>query len=88
MIFIGGTYPKTEHFRSKVKSHCFHCNNDGYWVLQKTRQVLNLFFLPVATLKTEYLYYCAVCGQGQTLEREEFEEKVRRAEKISASSGH
>lgn len=82
MIFIGGTYPKTEQYRSNVKEHCFHCNNDGYWILQKTRQVLSLFFLPIATFKTEYFYYCPICGQGRPLDPDEFDEKARRAEKM------
>ena len=82
MFFIGGTYPKTEQYRSNTKEHCFHCNNDSYWILQKNRQVLNLFFIPVATLKTTYLYICPICGQGRNLDPDEFDEKMQQSQRI------
>lgn len=84
MIFIGGTYPKTKQYRSKIKEHCFHCNNERYWILQKTRQYLSLFFLPIASFKTVYFYCCPICGQGRTLEHDEFEAKVGNAEPMSS----
>lgn len=82
MFFIGGTYPKTEQYSSNIKEHCFHCNNDSYWILQKNRQVLNLFFIPVATLKTSCVYICPICGQGRNLDADEYDEKMRQAKRI------
>jgi hypothetical protein len=86
MIFIAGTQPKTWQYRSKTKEHCFHCNNESYWILQKARQYLSLFFLPIASFKTTYFYYCAICGQGRNLEQDEFETKVRNAEPESSKN--
>lgn len=76
MIFIVGTHPKMEKYRSKKMEHCFYCNNDSHWILQKTQQYLSLFFLSIVPVKTEYIYYCPICGQGETLNRQDFEDKV------------
>jgi len=76
MIFIAGAHPKITQYRCTKLKHCFRCNNDSYWILQKQQQFLSLFFLPVAPLKTRYSYSCPVCGNTEELDRETFEQKV------------
>ncbi len=78
MIFIAGAGPeKKEKFITLKTRHCYHCNNDTFWMLEKTRYFVTLFFLPVFPLKIEYLFYCPVCGNTQKLKKEEFERILR-----------
>jgi len=37
-----------------------------------------LFFMPVVPFKTEYVYYCPICGNTEILDRETFESKIKR----------
>ena len=78
MIIIAGTHPKTEKYQSLQVKHCDRCHNDTQWILQKNQHFVSLFFLPVLPYKTEYLYYCPICGNTQHLDKETFEYKVRR----------
>ncbi len=34
--------------------------------------------MPVVPYKTEYVYYCPVCGNAESLDRETFELKIKR----------
>ncbi len=76
MIVIAGAGPKMEKFKSTKTEHCYHCRNNSRWILQKTRYFITLFFLPVVPFRTEYLYYCPICGYSKTLTKKEFEQKV------------
>ncbi len=78
MIFIAGAQPKKKQFRCTTTKHCFRCNNDTYWILQKQQQFITLFFLPVVPLKTTYFRQCPICGNTEELDRDTFDEKVRR----------
>jgi hypothetical protein len=78
MIFIAGTQPKTEQYQSLQVKHCARCHNDSQWILQKNQQFISLFFMPVVPYKTEYVYYCPVCGNAETLDRETFETKIKK----------
>lgn len=78
MIFIAGAGPgKPEKHMTIKPRHCVHCNNDALWILEKTRYYVSLFFIPVIPVKTQYMFYCSVCGHAQKLEKEEFERIVR-----------
>ncbi len=77
IIIAGAGHPKSEKYLTKKPVHCFHCNNDPFWILEKTKYHVTLFFLPVAPYKTEYRYYCSICGNTVMLSKEEFEHKVR-----------
>ncbi len=77
MIFIVGSHPKTQQFRCTTVKHCFHCNNDSHWVLQKQQQFISLFFLPVIPLKTTYRYTCPICGNTEFMDFDTFEQKVQ-----------
>ena len=83
-VFIGGATPgKPERWRLKKAEYCPHCHNSTYWILEKRRQDLTLFFIPLFSLKTEYLYYCPICGYAKEIDKETFERKIRfEAEKI------
>ena len=76
MIFIAGTQPKIKQYRCTKTKHCFRCNNDSFWILEKQQQFLSLFFLPVAPLKTRYFCSCPVCGNAEEMDRETFEQKA------------
>lgn len=76
IIIAGAGSPKTEQYISKKTEHCFRCNNDRRWVLQKTSYFITLFFLPVAPYKTTYVYFCPVCNNTVELDKEKFGYKV------------
>lgn len=78
MIFIAGAGPdKPEKYITLKPRHCNHCNNDTFWILEKTKYFVTLFFLPVFPMKTEYRFYCPICGNMKQTEKEEFERIVR-----------
>lgn len=76
IIIAGAGHPKSEKFVSMNTRHCSHCNNDSLWILEKIRYHITLFFLPVAPYKTDYLFYCSICGNTIKLSKSEFETKV------------
>jgi len=78
MIFIAGTQPKTEQYQSLQVRHCTRCHNDSQWILQKNQQFVSLFFMPVVPFKTEYVYYCPICGNAEALDRKTFELKIKK----------
>lgn len=77
IIIAGAGHPKSEKYITKNVKHCMHCNNDAYWILEKIKYHITLFFLPVAPYKTEYLFYCSICGNTTNLEKDDFEQRVR-----------
>lgn len=82
MIFIAGSHPKTETYRSNETEYCFRCHNNSRWIIQKQQQFISLFFLPIIPIKTEYLKYCPVCGNTKWLEKQEFEQLIKKAERL------
>jgi rubredoxin len=84
-VFIGGTAPgKPQRWRSLKAEYCPHCHNSERWILEKRKQNITLFFIPVLSIKTEYLYYCPICGFTREIDKETFEHKVKfEAEEIS-----
>ncbi len=77
MIFIAGAEPKTEKYRLSKTEFCHRCHNQSHWILQKSRYFITLFFLPVIPFKTDYLYYCSICGNQIILNKEEFDLKLQ-----------
>jgi hypothetical protein len=77
IIIAGAGHPKTEKHITTNMFHCDRCNNTSYWILEKTKYHITLFFLPVAPYKTDYLFYCSICGNGSKLDKESFENKVK-----------
>ncbi len=77
MIVVAGAKPKVEKFRASTTTHCYHCNNDSHWIVQKTGYFITLFFLPVLRFKTEYASFCPICGNAVVLTKEEFEQKIK-----------
>ncbi len=78
MIFIAGAGPgKVEKYVTRKTVHCFHCNNDTPWILEKTKYYVSLFFIPVVPVKTQYRFYCPICGNTRQLEKEEFNRMVK-----------
>jgi hypothetical protein len=77
IIIAGAGHPKSERYITTKAVHCNHCNNDPFWILEKTKYHITLFFMPVAPYKTEYRYYCSICGNTVYLDKEQFERKIR-----------
>jgi len=78
MIFIAGAgHPKSERHITLKTEYCSHCNNNSYWILDKTKYYISLFFIPTVPFKTDYLFYCSICGNSRKLTKEEFELKLQ-----------
>jgi hypothetical protein len=77
IIIAGAGHPKSEKYITRTVKHCNHCNNAAYWILEKTKYHITLFFLPVAPYKTDYFFYCSICGNSSKLEKNDFEQRVR-----------
>ena len=74
MIFIAGAgHPKSEKHIALKTEYCFRCNNTSHWIIDKTKYFISLFFIPTVPFKTEYTYYCPICGNAKRLNKEEFE---------------
>lgn len=76
MIIIAGANQKNERFITLKTKPCGRCNNQSFWILEKAKHFVTLFFLPVVPYKTEYHFYCSICGNSQLLNKEEFEKEV------------
>ncbi len=77
IIIAGAGHPKTEKYITIKRFNCQHCHNNSYWILEKTRYFVSLFFMPVVPYKTVYRYYCSICGNMVELSKEEFERKQK-----------
>lgn len=77
IIIAGAGSPKIEKYISKTTEHCYHCNNNNHWILQKTTFYITLFFLPVAPYKTAYTYFCPICTNSVELDKGSFEYKIK-----------
>jgi ribosomal protein S27AE len=79
MIIIAGAGPsKTKKYITTHKLRCQRCHNDNFWILERTRYFVTLFFLPVMPYKTVHRFYCPICGNSVLLSKEDFEQKVSR----------
>lgn len=76
IIIAGAGHPKSEKYITTGTDYCQRCNNNSYWVLEKTKYHITLFFIPTVPYKTEYQFYCSICGNALKLNKEEFERKV------------
>jgi hypothetical protein len=77
IIIAGAGQTKSEKYISKNTRHCYHCNNESFWIYEKTKHYVSLFFVPVAPYKTEYLVYCGICGSTEVLSKEDFAYKIK-----------
>ena len=77
IIIAGAGSPKIEQYVSMKIEHCFRCNNNKNWILQKTSLFITVFFLPVVPYKTTYTYFCPVCNNTIELTKEKFDFKVK-----------
>ena len=76
IIIAGAGHPKSEKHITLKTEYCSHCNNNSYWILEKTRYHITLFFIPTVPYKTDYLFYCSICGNAIKLDKSEFERKL------------
>ena len=84
-LFIGGAAPgNPKMWRMLKQEYCPHCHNYSNWILEKRRQNITLFFIPVISYRTDYLYYCPICHYSKGIDKETFEQKIRfEAEEIN-----
>ena len=85
-IFVGGAAPgKPQRWRMLKQEYCPHCHNYVNFILEKQKQNITLFFIPVISYKTMYSYYCPICGYSKEIDKDTFEQKIKfEAEKIDA----
>jgi hypothetical protein len=76
IIIAGAGHPKSEKFITLKTEYCQRCNNQSYWILEKTRYYVTLFFIPTVPYKTEFSFYCSICGNAIALDKNEFDNKV------------
>lgn len=76
IIIAGAGHPKSEKHITLKTEHCQHCTNQSYWILEKTRYYVTLFFIPTVPYKTEFRFYCSICGNAIILDKNEFDSKV------------
>lgn len=67
MLLIFGWEPRHRHLGPTREQRCSRCGNERYWILERERQYITLFFLPLIPLKTRFREYCPVCHHGETL---------------------
>ena len=58
------------------EERCGHCNNKVNMNLVKVSHAVNLFFIPVLPVKTEYGKICPVCSRGMAMTRDEYENLI------------
>jgi len=76
IIIAGAGHPKSEKHITLKTEYCSRCNNNSFWILEKARYHITLFFIPTVPYKTDYLFYCSICGNAIKLDKSEFERKV------------
>lgn len=76
IIIAGAGHPKSEKHITLRTEYCSRCNNNAYWILEKTRYHITLFFIPTIPYKIEYRFYCSICGNDRQLDKNEFNQKV------------
>ena len=72
-FIIGSTQTTQNNKKSKTPQYCDHCHNTEYWVLEKQKNWVSLFFIPVIPYKTKYLAYCPICRNGYEISGEMFD---------------
>lgn len=75
MFIIFGWGRQTIKDHGTVKEYqCRRCNNYKPWNLYTRRTWITLFFIPVFPYAKEHFLICPVCGQGDALDSQEFNE--------------
>ena len=59
----------------KEFQHCYHCNNNVQWVLNKRTSWFTLFFIPIFPFKISYELFCPICRNTIILSKREYERK-------------
>ncbi len=77
-LFIAGISPgKPQRWRTLKPEYCPHCHNTERWILEKVKHNLTFFFIPLIPVRTDYLYYCPICGYQKPVDKETFEYKIK-----------
>ena len=67
MLLIFGWEPRFHHLGPTREKTCPRCGNKRYWILQRERNYITLFFIPLIPLRTRFREYCPVCEHGEVL---------------------
>lgn len=74
MFLIFGIDHRTSYEKKgKQIRHCWHCNNERFWIYRKITNWFSLFFIPIIPLKTRYNCACPVCGTSEIISKQEFD---------------
>lgn len=76
LVLFGRGRETREIARSKVR-RCPNCHNAVQFVLYEVKDKVNLFFVSVATYRTQYFLACGICNVGFELDEEDKEEFLR-----------
>lgn len=72
-ILFGWGHQTTKIFGVTIKNLCSNCNNEEYWVLQRTITWFTLFFIPVIPYSIKYFMHCPICERGIYLDNNQIE---------------
>lgn len=70
-ILFGWGHQTTKIFGVTLKNLCSNCNNEDYWVLQRTITWFTLFFIPIIPYSFKYFLYCPICERGIYLDKDQ-----------------
>jgi len=74
-VIFGINQRNSKRISCSTKTHCYHCNNTTYWVLEKRTPMVSIFFIPLIPIKNEYYFLCSICSHGRKISREEYDKK-------------
>ncbi len=83
MIFIAGSQPRITKYQLNHTKLCPNCHNYSKWILEKNKQYISLFFIPVIPVQTKYRHYCLICGYTEVLDELTFNKELDDAKPLN-----
>lgn len=77
MLVLLGRGRDTKVIARSKKRKCPNCHNTVQFVLYELKDKINLFFISVATYRTQYFLACSICNMGFELDEVDKEEFLR-----------
>jgi hypothetical protein len=77
MIVLFGRGRATKVIARSDKRKCPNCGNNVSFALHELQDKFNLFFIPIATYRTQYFLACTICDAGYELSEEDKDEFLR-----------
>jgi hypothetical protein len=76
LVLFGRGRDTKEIARSRTRK-CPNCNNTVPFVLYELKDKVNIFFISVASYRTQYFLACSICNVGFELDDNDKEEFLR-----------